>query len=129
MKSTVGQSNRVATVSPEPLTATDRDFDEILGNADMPVVVGFCSVACPPCRLQKRLLMKLCADYADRLMVVMVEVEDAPELVLRHHITHIPTQVFFVGGQPVERLSGLSSIAVLRDRLERHASRAISRTA
>ncbi len=129
MKTTTAQPDRTAIMPPGPPVVTDRNFDEVVGNATRPVVVGFCSHACPPCRLQRRLLLKLGADYADRLNIVMVDVEDAPETVLRYHITHIPTQLFFVGGQPVERLSGLSSIAVLRERLERHAARTISRTA
>jgi len=123
------QPDAFEELPPEFLAVTDENFDEVVLNASRPVVVGFCSRACPPCRLQRRLLLKLGLEYVDRLTIITVDVETAPEAVLRYQITHIPAQLFFVEGQLVERLAGLSSITVLREKFKLHATRTISQTA
>jgi thioredoxin 1 len=78
---------------------------EVLGS-DVPVVVDFWAVWCGPCRMIAPIIEELAQEYAGRVKVGKVNVDDQQELAVQYRINSIPQIFIFKGGQPKERLVG-----------------------
>lgn len=87
------------------------DFDNQLKNAGNKVVlVDFFAVWCPPCKRIAPYLDSFAEKYADKLVILKVDVEDLRELSgARFAIGSMPTFIFFKNGESVERFSGANA--------------------
>ncbi|MGH2468322.1 MAG: thioredoxin family protein, partial [Candidatus Limnocylindrales bacterium] len=61
---------------------------------------------CGPCRFVGPILEQLAAEYAGRLKVVKVNVDENPALSARFQASSIPTLMVLQGGRPVDRIVG-----------------------
>jgi thioredoxin 1 len=93
--------------------ATDANFDELVLNAERPVVVDFWAAWCGPCKMVAPEMEKLAAKYAGAVDVVKVDVDANPQTSMRFNIMSIPTIAFFrpgaqpqgvIGFRPMEQL-------------------------
>jgi thioredoxin 1 len=90
----------------KPLEIVDAQFqDEVLG-AKVPVLVDFWASWCGPCRMVAPVLEEMARDYADKLKVVKVNVDDNPDTSSRYSVMSIPTMIIFKEGAPVETIIG-----------------------
>ena len=60
---------------------------------------------------------KLAGDYAGRVKVAKVNVDDAPDLATRYGIRSIPSLLFFNNGHVVDQLVGVQPESVLAAKL------------
>src|ERR1044072_9843039 len=100
---------------------TDATFEELVINAERPVVVDFWAAWCGPCKLVAPEMEKLAEKYEGAIDIVKVDVDANPGLSRAFNIMSIPTIAFFapgkqpmgvVGFRPAEQLEaqfGLSS--------------------
>lgn len=102
--------------------ATDRDFDEIANSTKIPVLVDLWAPWCGPCRTVSPILEQLASDYAGRLKLVKVNVDDAPRTQARFAVQGIPTLIMFSGGKETDRLIGAHPMAKLRAWIEEAAN-------
>ena len=90
----------------KPMEIVDTQFqDEVLG-AKTPVLVDFWASWCGPCRMVAPVLEEMARDYADKLKVVKVNVDDNPDASSRYGVMSIPTMIVFKEGAPVETIVG-----------------------
>jgi len=82
------------------------DFDRLVANASLPVVVDFWAPWCGPCRMVAPELVKVAARQAGRLLVVKVNTDALPELGARFGVRSIPTMSVFAGGKEASRTTG-----------------------
>lgn len=94
-------------------------FDEAI-NGDKPVLVDFWAVWCGPCRMMSPVVDKLAAEYADKLFVGKVNVDEVSELAERYSVSSIPTLMLFKNGKMVDRTVGACSPAVLKAWVDRN---------
>lgn len=94
-------------------------FDEAI-NGDKPVLVDFWAVWCGPCRMMSPVVDKLAAEYADKLFVGKVNVDEVSELAERYSVSSIPTLILFKNGAMVDRTVGACSPAVLKAWVDRN---------
>src|SRR4051812_8793377 len=87
------------------VNATDATFD-IEADASPAVVVDLWAPWCGPCRFVGPILEDLSRDYAGRLKVVKVNVDDNPVIAQRFQATSIPTMVVIKKGRVVDRIVG-----------------------
>lgn len=66
------------------------------------------------------ILEQLAADYAGRLKVVKVNVDDNPQASMRYKAQSIPMMVYIQGGEPVETVIGAQPERVLRSKIDAH---------
>lgn len=100
-----------------PRTVRGRDFPATVLSSPIPVLVDFYADWCGPCDWIVPTLEEVAKDRAGALLVVKVDVEEAPELATTHRIASVPIVALFIGGKEVDR-----SIGVEPERVRRLAS-------
>ncbi len=88
------------------ITLTDKSFDEQIRSSSVPLLVDFWAPWCAPCRMIAPVLSALAQDYAGRLQVGKVNVDENPLIASRFGITGIPTLMLFKDGKPVNQWIG-----------------------
>jgi thioredoxin 1 len=102
----------------KPRPVTDRFFQEEVLESDVPVVVDFWSPRCSPCQVMGGLLDEIGPDYAGRVHLFKLNVDQNPETAMRYQVQSIPTVILFNKGKPVDRIVGLLPLNPLRAKLE-----------
>ncbi len=88
------------------LEFTDSNFEQEVLNADVPVLVDFWAVWCGPCRLIAPIVEELSTEYAGKLKVGKLDVDNNPNVAASFGIRSIPTLLLFKDGKIVEQLVG-----------------------
>jgi len=86
--------------------ASAADFDRLVSQSTLPVVVDFWAPWCGPCHAVAPEIAKVAARAAGRLLLVKVNTDAISELGERFHIRSIPTMAVFSGGKELARTSG-----------------------
>jgi thioredoxin 2 len=96
-------------------------FDEEIV-ASMPVLVDFWAPWCGPCRMVSPVVEQMGREYAGRLKVVKLDIDQAPAIAARYGIQGIPLLLVLKDGREIDRVTGAVPAATLREVLERHVA-------
>lgn len=100
---------------------TDANWHEEVLQAEGPVLVDFWASWCPPCRMIAPLIDELSQEYAGRVKVGKLDVDQSAETAARYGITSIPTLLVFQAGRVVAQRVGALPREALRELLDAHA--------
>jgi len=93
----------------------DTFASEVL-EAKGPVLVDFWAEWCGPCHTVSPVLDEIAREYAGKLTVAKLNVDDDPEIAADYHVKSIPTMAVFFGGELVKTIVGARpKAALLRD--------------
>ncbi len=90
---------------PWVVNATDQTFDAE-ARSSVAVVVDLWAPWCGPCRFVSPILEELAREYAGRLKVVKVNVDENPRLAAAFDARSIPTMLVIQSGRVVDRIVG-----------------------
>ncbi|MFE0151064.1 thioredoxin family protein [Nonomuraea sp. NPDC059007] len=100
------------------LTVTDASFDTEVVNAGKPVLAYFWAEWAGPCKLMTPILEKLSADYAGRLTMAALNIDQNPATLPRFREEAIPTMLLFKNGSVAGKRIGAHSEGQMREFLD-----------
>lgn len=83
-----------------------KSFEEAL-TGDKLMVVDFWAAWCGPCRMLAPVIDNLAEQYAGKVIVGKVNVDEEQELAIRYGVMSIPTVIFFRNGKEIDRKVGV----------------------
>ena len=85
------------------LEINDSNFDGVVLQCDVPVLVDFWAPWCVPCRQVTPIMEELADEYAGRIKVGKMNVDDSQEVAGSLGISSIPAVILFKGGKAAEK--------------------------
>jgi thioredoxin len=80
------------------LTVDEANFERQVIETHRPALVDFSAEWCGPCRAIAQTIEGLAEDYADRVTVAKVDIDESPQLAARYGVRSVPTVILFSGG-------------------------------
>lgn len=94
---------------------TAENFEKEVLKSELPVLVDFWAVWCGPCSMLAPTVAEIAQEYAGRIKVGKVNVDEQQRLAMQYGISSIPTLLFFKNGQLVDRSVGLCAKAEIEN--------------
>ena len=95
----------------------DVNFEEEVLKHKGPVMVDFWATWCGPCRMLGPVVEEFAGEYAGKVKVCKLNVDEAPDTSSKYRITSIPTIIFFKDGEVAGQTVGLQSKSALQEKL------------
>ncbi len=89
-----------------------------LNNSRLPVLVDFFATWCPPCRALAPLLDQLAGDYAGKVEILKVNIDEENQLAQQFRVEAVPTLVLVAEGKIVRHQAGAPSRQALQKMLD-----------
>ena len=101
-------------MSDKVLHVGDADFDALVLQSDVPVLVDFWAEWCPPCKAMDPILDDLSVELAGKVKIVKLNVDENPLTAGKYGVMSIPTLMIFKGGEMASRQVGAAPKAKLQ---------------
>ena len=111
------------------LTLTEQNFQQEVLQSSKPILVDFWAEWCGPCRMMSPTVDALATDYAGRVKVGKLNVDENGATGMRYNVRGIPTLLLFKGGQVVEQKVGAVGKAEVQKMLDAHVGAASVKSA
>lgn len=97
---------------------TDANFEQEVLKSDLPVLVDFWAPWCAPCRIVSPIVEELAKEYAGKLKVLKLNVDDNPKTASKYGIMSIPSLLIFKKGEVAKTMIGAAGKENLKKGIE-----------
>ena len=97
---------------------TDETFDQDVIQSDIPVLLDFWADWCGPCKMIAPLLGELSEEYADKVKIVKLNVDENNNTAIQYAVRTIPTLILFKDGQVQAQHIGAAAKGQLKQFLD-----------
>jgi len=101
------------------IQVTDADFQEVVLNSDVPVVLDLWAEWCGPCRMIGPIIEEMSTEYEGKAKMVKMDIDANPQTPVKFGVRNIPTVLFFKGGEVVDKQVGAVPKSVFVEKLEK----------
>ena len=85
---------------------TDQSFDTDVVQADIPVLIDFWAVWCGPCKAIAPTIEEIAGDYAGKVKVGKLNVDQNQNTAMQYGVRSIPTLLIMNSGEVVSQIVG-----------------------
>ena len=109
-KDTYGKANcgscKNSLLDTTPIELDESNFDHVIVNSEIPVIVDFWAPWCGPCKMFAPIYNEVAQKYPVKALFAKVNTEAEQNLGTKYGIRSIPTLVVYKNGTEVKRVSG-----------------------
>lgn len=102
------------------LNATDTGFESEIIQSSQLTLVDFWAEWCGPCRQLGPTVAQIADEFAGKIKVFKMNVDENPNTPVRFHIRGIPTVIFFKDGKVVDQIVGNQSKDAITQIIQKH---------
>ncbi|MFN7930595.1 MAG: thioredoxin [Blastocatellia bacterium] len=113
-----GRCKTALSLSVAPVVVTDANFAATVERSPLPVLLDLWADWCGPCRMIAPMIEQLAGEFAGRVRVAKLNIDDNPMTAARCNVQSIPTLLVLRNGREVGRLVGALPKAEIVRRLE-----------
>lgn len=103
----------------DPVEFTDENFESEVIKSDKPVLVDFWAEWCAPCHMVSPIVEEVGRDYADKLKVGKLNVDQNSKTAAHYGIMSIPSLLIFKEGKVVDQIIGAVPKNHLKEKVDR----------
>jgi len=98
---------------------TDEDFDQVVIQSTVPVLVDFWAAWCGPCKMIAPVIEELAKEYSGRVKIVKMNVDENMETPNDFSVRSIPTLILYKNGSEIDRMVGVVPKSALEEMIKK----------